>query len=334
MRHHPLLQRDRRFFKLICGANFTDYDHLRYLAAVYALAGCDLIDVAATPEAVQAAVEGLRDAEAHQGDAFQSPVVMVSVTAKDDPHCRLAVKIPERCSFVCPHCRDACPHEAIDMGFHILADRCVGCDRCVPACPYEAIEMAHVPFNPSLDQLWELGARALELHTGSGDLAELEPWKQSCQAWVQRGGLFSVSLNAVQLSLEAAVELIHDLAAWSPDDRLLVQADGKPISAEAGRASTEPAVAFCVALSAAGVPAVIQPAGGANDHTGRVTSERGVSIAGVGMGTFARCIIAGKTVAQSSLQTRVEGAPLDATTREDVRRAEELVQSIHVRQEV
>lgn len=335
LRHHPLLADGRRYFKLICGANFTDYAQLRYLAAVYSLAGGDMIDVAATPEAVAAALEGIADAQA-QAPRFAGatePVVMVSVTAGDDPHCRLAVKIEERCSWVCPHCRDACPHGAIDPDLKILADACVGCDACVPACPYEAIRMEHVPFNPSLGLLWEAGARALELHTGSGDRSELLAWQVSCQEWVAKGGLFSVSLNAVQMSVEAAAELATEVAAWFPGDRIVLQADGKPISGTSGRESTLPAIAFSQALVEAGVPAAIQPAGGANDHTGAVASERGVAIAGVGIGSFARYIIAGKTETQRIVQARDPGAPLDAVLIQDVERARQLVDSVHAGEE-
>lgn len=318
---HPLLASRTPYFKLICGANFTDYRQLSYLTCVYTLAGAAIIDVAATPEAVQAAKAGLQMAREWApllGCSASNPLVMVSVTASDDPHCRIAVKVEDRCTWTCPHCLNACPHDAIDWGLNILADRCVGCTLCVPACPYDALYMAHAPFNPSLDRLWDEGARALELHTGSGDRTELERWRSECERWVERGGLFSLSVNPVQLGEQGAVELARELCAWLPEHRIIVQADGNPISGQAGERSTRPALDFAKRLLDAHIPAAIQPAGGANDKTAPLARRLGISIAGIGVGSYARCIIGVKTEAEPSREALVG----------DLRRATELVASI------
>ena len=288
MRTHPFLKRTHPYFKLIGGANFTDYSQLRELVAIYAQAGCDLIDVAATPEAVQAAISGIQAAGA------SAPLVMVSVTASDDPHCHQAVQNPLKCSHLCPHCLNACPHGAIAEDLTILPARCVGCGLCLPPCPYEAIALEARPFNPSLDQLWELGARGLELHTGSGRISELEAWRESCVGWVMKGGLFSASLNAAQLELSEAIALARWIIGWFPEDRIVLQADGKPISGREDRESTLPALSFAEALLGSHLPAVIQPSGGANQWTGPLAAQRGMAIGGIGIGSYARCIIAGE----------------------------------------
>lgn len=323
---HPLLASSQPYFKLICGANFTDYPLLAYLSEVYALAGARLIDVAATPEAVRAAGEGIARARARaerQPGPWHLPeepfpVVMTSVTASDDPHCGMAVKDPDVCTWACPFCLEACPHEAIDLELNILEDRCVGCTLCVPACPHGAIAMEYRPFAPSLDLLWQEGARALELHTGGGDAAEIEAWKEPCREWVKRGGLFAVSLNGEQLATEEAISLAREVAGWFPGTRIIVQADGRPISGAKGKASTEPALRFARALIEAGVPAAVQAAGGANDWTGPLAREASIPLAGVGMGSFARSIIMAK----------LKALPSDEAVIEDVQRARRLVSTL------
>ncbi len=323
---HPLLSADRPYFKLICGANFTDYAQLAYLSEVYALAGARLIDVAATPEAIRSAREGIRAARERAArlpgpwrlDDERYPVVMTSVTASDDPHCRIAVKTPERCTWACPFCLEACPHEAIDLDLAILDDRCVGCNLCVPACPHDALAMEYRPFAPSLDALWQEGARALELHTGGGDRSELLAWKEPCQEWVKRGGLFALSVNSEQLELPEALTLAHEVIGWFPGTRIILQADGRPISGAKGKASTESALRFAQALIDAKIPAAVQAAGGANDWTGPLAREARIPLAGVGMGSFARSI----------MKAKIQPPPSDEAVIEDVERARRLVSTV------
>lgn len=325
MRTHPFLKRSRPYFKLIGGANFTDYAELQELVELYTKAGADLIDAAATPEAVMAARRGIAAARRDEPD----PLLMISVTAADDPHCRLAVQDADRCTKVCPHCRNACPHGAISAGLDILEARCVGCNLCVPACPYEAITLEARPFNPSLDQLWQLGARGLELHTGGGDLRALGAWRESCISWVERGGMFSASLNAAQLSLREAIALARELCAWFPEDLIILQADGKPISGHGERESTRAALDFAQALLEAELPAIIQPAGGANQFTGPLAKLRGMAIGGIGIGSYARCIIALET---DSHDPSSYEDPMGPEAR--LERARRLVATVHEGEEV
>lgn len=287
---HPLVA-DGPYFKLICGATFRDYTELSNLATIYTLAGARLVDVAATAEAVEAALAGVRRAR-RLGSAWlpQAPVplVMVSVAAEDDPHGMVARRNDEKCTWTCPSCLHACPHQAIDPeSLAIIEDRCVGCAECVRACPEDALHTEYLAFGDPLDLLWDAGARALELHVGAGE--GVEAWEAPVRKWSEKGGVFSVALNAVQLTPKKAVSIAKKVAKWV-DSPILVQADGQPISGEPGEASTVAAIEFASKLIAGGVPHV-QAAGGTNDHTGRLAREREIALAGVGIGSFARKLV-------------------------------------------
>ncbi|MBM3267977.1 MAG: 4Fe-4S binding protein [Candidatus Sericytochromatia bacterium] len=286
---HPLIA-EGPYFKLICGATFRDYTELTHLSTIYTLAGAKLVDVAATLEAVEAALAGVRRAR-RLGSAWLPqppvPLVMVSVGNDDDPHVQVAVQDESKCTQVCPFCKHACPHEAIDEELHIIQNRCVGCTDCVAACPEDAIRMERVGFDVPLHELWDAGARALELHIGSGE--GYERWEEPVRKWCDKGGLFSLSINAVQMAPRKAISVAKKIQKWI-DSPIIVQADGKPISGEPGEASTTPAVEFAAKLIAGGVQHV-QCAGGANDLTGRMAKDRGVALAGVGVGSYARTLV-------------------------------------------
>lgn len=288
------LTRNGPFFKLIGGANFVDLDALTDVVAVYTAAGAHMVDVAATVGAVQAARRGIAIGRA-LGSARSEPLplIMVSVTTSDDPHGQVARKVDDRCTTVCPFCLDACPHNAIGASepFPILVERCCGCDLCIRACPHEALELVANPLGDPLEACWEAGARALELHTGSGEPVAISAWESACRAWIARGGVLSVSVNGVQLRLERAVAIARQVASWHPEGRVIVQTDGKPISGHAGEASTRSAVEMAAAFLDQVPGAAIQAAGGANDLTGPLARREGVPLSGIGIGSFARCLL-------------------------------------------
>ena len=56
------LLKEKRCFKLVCGAGNEDADEVEKLVTIYSLAGCNFFDVCAKSEIVDAAKRGLKRA--------------------------------------------------------------------------------------------------------------------------------------------------------------------------------------------------------------------------------------------------------------------------------
>ena len=300
--------RGERFFKFIGGANLRDLPTVERLATLYALAGAAIMDVAAEPPVVEAALRGFRRARglieqrpawlaaAYAGAAPPTldPMVMVSITLSGDRHTEIAV-VTEAFCVQCDKCTPVCPPGSIVNG--VVQDPiCTGCGLCVPVCPTECIVLAPRETDPDVDACFEAGARALEIHTGHAAAGEVQEALPLARAWQRRGGLLSYSLDGKHLGYPRALMLAKELGKAG----VIIQADGKPISGTSGDRSTIPALRLARAMGRFGTGAWIQPAGGANDRTGPLADRLGVAIAGVGMGSFARRVAKGLEAGQDS----------------------------------
>jgi Pyruvate/2-oxoacid:ferredoxin oxidoreductase delta subunit len=243
------------------------------------------LDVAAEPEVVEAAVRGIRRAHDLRQPGWPvhpDPLVMVSVTLAGDRHTQIAVVDLDGC-IRCNVCTPVCPPESIVNG-DVEDPICTGCGLCVPVCPTEVIQLKPRETHPELTACWEAGARALEIHTGAADAAEIREWEPIAGRWQKQGGLLSYSIDGQQLGYAHALALANELGRPG----IIIQADGKPISGTVGDRSTIPALRLARAMARSGNPAWIQPAGGTNDRTGALANRHAIAIAGVGMGSFAR----------------------------------------------
>ncbi|MEB3197143.1 MAG: LdpA C-terminal domain-containing domain [Candidatus Sericytochromatia bacterium] len=290
------LQRGVPYFKFIGGANLRDLLVVERLATLYALAGATLIDVAAEPAVVAAARRGILTARrwheqrlpwlvalAQTGPQdFFEPLVMASITLEGDRHTQIAVVDDPLC-VTCDRCTPVCPPGSIVNGT-VKDIICTGCGLCVPVCPTACISLQPRDTMPDLEACRDAGAEALEIHTGVASEPELREMAGVARDWQRRGGLLSYSLDGHQLGYPRIKALTRELGKVG----VIIQADGKPISGTQGLRSTIPAVRLARTLSALGTGAWIQPAGGTNDQTGPLSRRLNLSIAGVGMGSFAR----------------------------------------------
>lgn len=227
------------------------------------------------------------------------PVVMVSITLEGDRHTEIAVVDHDICTR-CDLCTDVCPPGAIVNG-DVQTTICTGCMLCVPVCPPICIDMEQRRTDPDLLACWDAGARALEIHTGHADPAEVADYRGVADHWQNRGGVLAYSIDGKQLGYPRALALA--LEVGGPD--VIIQADGKPISGTVGDASTIPALRLARYMLRNGVPGYVQVAGGANDRTGILAERHEILIAGAGMGSFARR--AAKPLEEGDLSDRAWG---------------------------
>jgi Fe-S-cluster-containing hydrogenase component 2 len=286
---HPNIRQalqEQGFFKLICGASYRNTDFISDLSYVFASAGAQVIDVGARPELVTAALTGIRRAQLPKD---QEPLVMVSVGINQDLHFLRVEKDFDKCT---DHgfCANACPHDVF-VGSEIRLQNCLGCDHCVIACPEKALTLVPREAMHELHELlgacFEAGARALEIHTGTGDRLELKQLLNLIEPWHQQIQLAAFSMGAHGQAHAEIVKLAHDVVAQVGPE-IIIQADGKPISGRKGAKSTQHCLDLAQALIQSELPAFIQVSGGTNDLTGKQAQTQGIGIHGVGMGSYAR----------------------------------------------
>ncbi|MBC7545708.1 MAG: 4Fe-4S dicluster domain-containing protein [Candidatus Sericytochromatia bacterium] len=312
---------EHRFFKVICGASYRNYDVIRWLAEVFTHAGAHAIDVGLDVGSVEAAVAGIRTAQA--AGAGGDPAVMVSLDAGGDVHFfRIRLDRPE-CTD-CGICLPSCRFGVFDLTPELqLEDQnCTGCRDCLPVCPTDALSLQAwgdaQDYAGLLEACWAAGARAIELHTGSGDEAGVQALWRLVADQRARWPLISFSVGDYGQGTEAVLALIRRIVGWAGSG-IIIQVDGKPISGRTGVESTLPALELAARVMALDVSAFVQVAGGTNDLTGSLARERSLPIHGVGMGSFAR--------AHLGLQAVHDPSQLDRW--QSIQRARELVLSVH-----
>jgi ferredoxin len=314
------------YFKLVCGAGNEDGEEVEYLCYVYTLAGCMGFDVSASPAIVEAASRGIDQAlEKAIGlgiDIPFRPFVTVSVGMPGDHHVRKALIEPNKC-VECNLCIPACPTDAIPSTLVVIDELCIGCGNCEAVCPpaanairyrHNAKELASI-----LPACVDAGAESIELHSGvPDDETTLEEWK-TVSASVPNG-MISMCLDRFHLSNMHLIERIR-MAKDIADDRLIIQADGIPMSG--GNDD------FNTTLQAISIADIINKelkykdkhfrklpiliSGGTNSQTGILARQCGVNFNGITIGTHARKVVASERcapsmIADSSLKKAISSA--------------------------
>lgn len=320
---HPTKQAldERRYFKLICGASYRNLEVIRWLARVFTHAGAHAIDVGLDVATVQAAKAGIAQAQAE--GAAHDPLVMVSLDAGGDVHF-FRIQLERDACTDCGACLPSCRYGVFDLtpSLQLTEPNCLGCRECLPVCPTEALSLAGwgdaLDYAGELAACWEAGARAIEIHCGASNEQGAHDLYRLIEPQRERWPLISFSIGDYGQGEAGVLQLASRICAWAGSD-IILQVDGKPISGRHGEASTLPALTLAAAVSALGLPAYVQVAGGTNDLTGSLAQSHDVPIHGVGMGSFARTHL--------GLEEAQNPSRLDVW--QSVQRARELVLSVN-----
>lgn len=278
------LLESKKCFKLVCGAGNEDSTQVEKLTALYAKAGCRFFDLNASVEIVEAAKRGLKFAEVD--NAF----LCVSVGIKGDPHVNKAQINYEKC-IGCGQCDEICPQKAIR--YHkVKKHRCIGCGKCVKICPKGAISYISEPkeLTEILPPLIEKGIDCIELHAMGDNVDEINSkWDYIKNNF---NGLLSICTSRGELSDKELVYRIKNMIAGLEPNRIIVQADGFPMSGtKDDYKTTLQAVATAEIVQNANLPVYIMLSGGTNLKTAELAKMCSIDYHGVAVGSYARKIV-------------------------------------------
>ncbi|MDX1918032.1 MAG: LdpA C-terminal domain-containing domain [Candidatus Caenarcaniphilales bacterium] len=285
--------KERRMFKFICGASYSDFNAVLNFSKVFSRAGAHLIDVAAHPTIVSAAREGIENSGI---SPEKSPAIMVSLSLdhQQDPHFRRVALDTKACD-TCGACIMDCPTQAFsikDRQLQYQKERCYGCGACVPLCHVDALTPEPLAaFQPSvLPELWQLGARALEIHVGP-NFYWLEPYLHKIKEISPEPWLLSICLGSSFASYSELQEQGQEIYNLLGADAI-VQIDGKAMSGhQRADSNMLQALAGAQALLELEKPLYVQVSGGANDRIRDLLDQFGIRAHGVGMGGYAKKLI-------------------------------------------
>jgi len=293
-----------QYFKLVCGAGNEDTEEVNKLSFIYTLAGCKGFDVSATPEVVKSCRDGIESAvlfsKKYWADENNLPYITVSVGMSGDHHVRKAIIDPIAC-VNCNLCIPVCPTDAIPQSLVVIEPLCIGCGNCEAVCPpaANAISYRHNAkvLETILPRCISAGAESIELHAGvPDDETTIEEWKTVCAS--VPNGMVSMCLDRYHLTNVHLIERIKK-AKLIADDRMIIQADGIPMSG--GKDD------FNTTLQAVSIADIINKelklkdkrfrnlpiliSGGTNTFTGQLARQCGVPFSGITIGTHARKVV-------------------------------------------
>lgn len=283
------LLKEKKVFKLVCGAGNEDAEEVKKLVALYSKAGCNFFDISAKTEIVDAAKEGLKIAGINN-DRY----LCVSVGIQGDPHVSKAYIDSDKCR-KCGRCLAVCPQKAlVEKGSHykVNKSRCIGCRKCINSCPVNCIEMVSefVDLKQVLPPLIEKGIDCIEFHTmGENEIEIDDKWDAINKIF---DGIVSICIDRSKLGNEKLIKRLKRMLKDKQDFSTIIQADGCPMSgSNDDYKTTLQTVAAAEIIQNENLPVYVLLSGGTNSKTTELAKMCDIDFHGVAIGTFARKIV-------------------------------------------
>jgi Fe-S-cluster-containing hydrogenase component 2 len=299
--------KNRKCFKLVCGAGNEDAREVEKLIAVYAKAGANYFDLSAKSDVVYAAKLGLERVVSK--NKLRNYFFNVSVGMPGDPHVRKALIVAMKCK-ACSLCMEKCPQRAIVCkkgAYSVIKDRCIGCGICAKVCPMAAVKFITEAKDLKLvlPPLVKLGLSSLELHAVTGD--EETAYSQWSAMTDIFPGVLSLCLDRSHLGDDKLVARIRRFCARRKNYTTIIQADGAPMSGGDDRYNTTlQALATADIVNKAKLPVWLLISGGTNSKTTRMAGIFEIGAHGVAIGSYARKIIGKYLEREDLLDNRTE----------------------------
>lgn len=274
------LLKNKNVFKLVCGAGNEDVKDVEKLVTLYSKAGCEIFDLSANPDVIDAAKRGLINSGVTK-DRF----LCVSVGIKGDPHVSKAF-INDTCK-KCGKCEILCPQNAIKY-YKVNTSKCIGCGRCKSNCSHIIMQDRAKQLDEILPSVIKKGIDCLELHASGFDENDvIEKWNYIKSNF---SGIQSLCIDRSKLGNEGVISRIKKLI--NDDKKIIIQADGYPMSGgQDDYKSTLQAVAMAEIIQNSNLPVYTFISGGTNSKSLELSKLCNVNINGIAIGSFARKIV-------------------------------------------
>ena len=276
-------------FKLVCGAGNEDALEVEKLVILYSKAGCNIFDVSANPEIINAAKRGIKNS-----GITQNRYICCSVGIKGDPHTSKAYIDSDLCT-KCGQCFKSCERSAIQENstiYEINRQKCIGCSKCIKACPKDAIKLSYefTDLRKVLPKIIEQGIDCIEFHAISDDDFDVEyKWQILNELY---NGPLSICVDRQKLSNEKLLKRVKNMLKIRTPFTTIIQADGVPMSGgKDDFKTTLQSVATAELFQNEQLPVYLFLSGGTNSKSTELASLCGVHINGVAIGSFARKIV-------------------------------------------